>query len=106
RGGRVSVRAGASDVGRQLAAETAEVVFGAASDLEAGKRFYADVKGRMEKLGRARDDLKILPGAFVVVGDTVEAARAKRAKLDSLVHYANAIGSPSVSPRRARAWGV
>jgi alkanesulfonate monooxygenase len=93
----VIVQAGASDVGRQLAAETAEVVFGAASDLEAGKRFYADVKGRVEKLGRARDDLKILPGAFVVVGDTVEAARAKRAKLDSLVHYANAIGSLSIA---------
>src|SRR5215510_11448702 len=93
----VIVQAGASDVGRQLAAETAEVVFGAAPDLEAGKRFYADVKGRMEKLGRARDDLKILPGAFVVVGDTLEAARGKRAKLDSLVHYANAIGSLSIA---------
>jgi FMN-dependent oxidoreductase (nitrilotriacetate monooxygenase family) len=93
----VIVQAGASDAGRQLAAETAEVVFGASPDLEAGKRFYADVKGRMEKLGRSRDDLKILPGAFVVVGDTVEAARGKRAKLDSLVHYANAIGSLSIA---------
>src|SRR6185369_9323361 len=50
----VIVQAGASDVGRQLAAETAEVVFGAAPDLEVGKRFYADLKGRMEKLGRSR----------------------------------------------------
>jgi alkanesulfonate monooxygenase SsuD/methylene tetrahydromethanopterin reductase-like flavin-dependent oxidoreductase (luciferase family) len=32
-----------------------------------------------------------------VVGDTVEEARAKRAKLDSLVHYANAIGSLSIA---------
>ena len=29
--------------------------------------------------------MKILPACFVVVGDTVEEARAKRAKLDSLV---------------------
>ena len=32
-----------------------------------------------------------------VVGDTVEEARAKRAKLDSLVHYANAIASLSIA---------
>jgi alkanesulfonate monooxygenase len=38
-----------------------------------------------------------MPACFVVVGDTVEEARAKRAKLDSLVHYANAIGSLSIA---------
>ena len=32
-----------------------------------------------------------------MVGDTVEEARAKRAKLDSLVHYANAIASLSIA---------
>src|SRR6516162_4330752 len=36
----VIVQAGASDAGRQLAAETAEVVFGAQSTLAAGQRFY------------------------------------------------------------------
>ena len=51
----------------------------------------------MEKLGRAREHMKILPGCFVVVGDTVERARAKRAKLDSLVNYANAIASLSIA---------
>ncbi|RUW30392.1 MULTISPECIES: LLM class flavin-dependent oxidoreductase [unclassified Mesorhizobium] len=93
----VIVQAGASEPGRQLAAETAEAVFAATPDLAAGKRFYADVKGRMEKIGRSRDELKILPGAFVVVGDTVEEARAKRAKLDSLVHYDSAIASLSIA---------
>ena len=93
----VIVQAGASDAGRQLAAETAEAVFTAQSNLAAGRAFYADVKGRMEKLGRARDDMKIMPGCFVVVGDTIEEAREKRARLDSLVHYANAIGSLSIA---------
>jgi FMN-dependent oxidoreductase (nitrilotriacetate monooxygenase family) len=93
----VIVQAGASDSGRQLAAETAEAVFTAQSDLAAGRQFYADVKGRMEKLGRSREHMKILPACFVVVGDTVEAARAKRAKLDSLVDYANAIASLSIA---------
>ena len=93
----VIVQAGASEAGRQLAAETAEMVFTAQSDIEAGQRFSADVKGRMEKLGRPREHMKIMPACFVVVGDTVAEARAKRAKLDSLVHYANAIGSLSIA---------
>jgi FMN-dependent oxidoreductase (nitrilotriacetate monooxygenase family) len=93
----VIVQAGASEPGRQLAAETAEVVFAAHGTLEEGQKFYADVKGRMQRLGRHRDHLKILPGAFVVVGDTVEEARAIRAKLDSLVHYESAIASLSIS---------
>ena len=93
----VIVQAGASDAGRQLAAETAEAVFTAQSDLAAGRLFYADVKGRMEKSGRARDHMKILPACFVVVADTVSEARAKRQKLDSLVDYANAIASLSIA---------
>jgi alkanesulfonate monooxygenase len=93
----VIVQAGASEAGRQLAAETAEAVFTAQSSIAVGRAFYADVKGRAEKAGRSREHLKILPGCFVVVGETVEEARAKRAKLDSLVHYANAIGSLSIA---------
>jgi FMN-dependent oxidoreductase (nitrilotriacetate monooxygenase family) len=92
----VIVQAGASDAGRQLAAETAEVIFGSESTLEAGKSFYADVKGRMRAIGRDPDHLKILPAAFVVVGDTVGEAQAKRAHLDSLVHYESGIRSLSI----------
>ncbi|HEY0295671.1 MAG TPA: LLM class flavin-dependent oxidoreductase [Bordetella sp.] len=93
----VIVQAGASEPGKQLAAETAEVVFTAQNSLEGGRRFYADVKGRMDKLGRSRDYLKILPGALVVVGDTLEEARAIRARLDSLVYYDSAIASLSIA---------
>lgn len=93
----VIVQAGASEAGRQLAAETAEVIFSAPGNLAGGKSFYADVKGRMDVFGRPRDNLKILPGALVVVGDTVDEARAKRAHLDSLVHYESAIASLSIA---------
>jgi len=93
----VIVQAGASEPGRQLAAETAEVVFTAQTTLEDGRRFYADVKGRMDKLGRNRDHLKILPGALVVVGDSDEQARALRDRLDGLVHYESAIASLSIA---------
>jgi alkanesulfonate monooxygenase len=93
----VIVQAGASEAGKQLAAETAEMVFGAQGSLKGGQEFYADVKGRMRKLGRDPDHLKILPGAFVVVGDTVEEAKRKRALLDSGVHYDSAIASLSIA---------
>src|ERR1700730_12215550 len=93
----VIVQAGASEAGRQLAAETAEVIFAAGNNLASARAFYADVKGRMEKLGRDRDHLKVLPGAFVVVGDTAAEAREKRARLDSLVHYDSAIVSLSIA---------
>ena len=93
----VIVQAGASDSGRQLAAETAEAVFTPPSTIAAGREFYADVKGRMEKAGRAREHMKIMPACFVIVGDSIEAARAKRAKLDSLVHYDSAIASLSIA---------
>jgi len=90
------VQAGASEAGRQLAAETAEAVFAAPGTLAAARSLYADIKGRMRRIGREPDHLKILPAAFVVVGDTVEEARAIRAKLDSLVHYDSAIASLSI----------
>ncbi len=93
----VIVQAGASEAGRQLAAETAEAIFAAGSNLTAARAFYADVKGRMEKLGRVPDHLKVLPAAFVVVGDTASEALEKRARLDSLVHYESAIASLSIA---------
>jgi alkanesulfonate monooxygenase SsuD/methylene tetrahydromethanopterin reductase-like flavin-dependent oxidoreductase (luciferase family) len=93
----VIVQAGASDAGKRLASETAEAVFTAVGNIEAGRAFYADVKGRMEQIGRPREHMKILPACFVVVGDSVEEAKEKRARLDSLVDYANAIASLSIA---------
>jgi len=92
----VIVQAGASDAGRQIAAETAEVIFGSQNNLEDGRLFYADMKDRLAKCGRAPDSLKILPGAFVVVGDTLAEAREKKRRVDSLVHMDSGIASLSV----------
>jgi FMN-dependent oxidoreductase (nitrilotriacetate monooxygenase family) len=93
----VIVQAGASEAGKQLAAETAEMVFTSQRTLADGQAFYADVKGRMDRLGRPREHMKILPGALVVVGDSEADARAKRALLDSLVHYASGVASLSIA---------
>lgn len=93
----VIVQAGQSEPGRQLAAETAELVFCSPRDLAAAKALYSDIKGRMSAFGRRPEHMKILPAALVVIGDTVEEARAKRATLDSLVHYDSAIASLSIA---------
>jgi alkanesulfonate monooxygenase len=93
----VIVQAGASDAGRQLAAETAEVIFGSSRTIEDGRRFAADVHGRMRALGRDPATLKILPAALVVVGDTTQEAQEKLALLDSLVHADS--GVPNLSMR-------
>jgi FMN-dependent oxidoreductase (nitrilotriacetate monooxygenase family) len=93
----VIVQAGASDAGRQLAAETAEMVFAGGGSLEDGKALYADIKGRAKAAGRDPDHIKILPGCLVVVGDSEEEAKKKRALLDSLVHPDSGIASLSIS---------
>jgi alkanesulfonate monooxygenase len=93
----VVVQAGASDAGRQLAAETAEMVFAAGGPIEQGRAFYADVKGRAAKAGRNPDHIKILPGAFVVIGESAQEAQDKRLKLDSLVSYESGIAALSIA---------
>jgi alkanesulfonate monooxygenase len=92
----VIVQAGASDAGRQLAAETAEMVFAAGGPMGVAQEFYADVKTRMVKLGRDPAHLKILPGALVITGATQSEAKEKKALLDSLVHPDSGLASLSV----------
>lgn len=93
----VIVQAGASDAGRQLAAETAEMVFAAGGPIADARAFYADVKGRAARVGRSPDHIKILPGAFVVVGDSLDEAKEKRARLDGLVNYDSSIAAVSMA---------
>jgi FMN-dependent oxidoreductase (nitrilotriacetate monooxygenase family) len=81
----VIVQAGASELGRELAAETGEVIFAAHTTPEATKAFYQDLKGRMPKYGRDPDHLKILPGVSVFVGRTEEEARQRFEELQSLI---------------------
>ncbi|HEY9616537.1 MAG TPA: LLM class flavin-dependent oxidoreductase [Microcoleaceae cyanobacterium] len=82
----VIVQAGASEAGRDLAARTAEVIFTANQTLEDAQAFYADVKGRLAKYGRSPDDLKIMPGAFPIIGRTEAEAQEKYEFLQSLIH--------------------
>jgi alkanesulfonate monooxygenase SsuD/methylene tetrahydromethanopterin reductase-like flavin-dependent oxidoreductase (luciferase family) len=81
----VMVQAGASDVGKDLAARTADVVFSAAQTLAEAQSFYADLKARLPKFGRRPDDLKIMPGVSPIVGSTTSEARAKYDALQELI---------------------
>ncbi|WP_336773508.1 LLM class flavin-dependent oxidoreductase [Paenibacillus sp. MMO-58] len=99
----VLIQAGASEAGKELAAASAEVVFAPGSafgpfgTVEDGKALYDDIKDRMAKYGRSRDDLKILPGVLPIIGRTEEEAKERldavneltpeRLGLDLLSHY-------------------
>jgi len=66
----VIFQAGDSDEGRDFAAASADAIFSRYSTLKDGQAFYTDVKGRLAKFGRTRDELLILPAATFVLGDT------------------------------------
>ncbi|WP_063057564.1 NtaA/DmoA family FMN-dependent monooxygenase [Nocardia sienata] len=65
----VQLQAGDSEEGREFGAATADAIFSRHGELEAGQQFYADMKARLAKYGRHRDDLLILPAATFVLGD-------------------------------------
>ncbi|KAB1979041.1 NtaA/DmoA family FMN-dependent monooxygenase [Streptomyces triticiradicis] len=66
----VLFQAGDSERGRDFAAAGADAILSRHSTFDAGRAFYADVKGRLPRFGRTAEDLLILPGATFVIGDT------------------------------------
>lgn len=81
----VLIQAGASDAGRELAAETAEVVFTAQPALAGAQAFYADVKGRADRYSRSPDEIRIMAGVFPFVGRTEHEAQEKLEELQGLI---------------------
>ncbi|MFJ2904750.1 NtaA/DmoA family FMN-dependent monooxygenase [Streptomyces sp. NPDC087212] len=75
----VVIQAGDSAEGREFAAASADVIFTRHGTLAEGRAFYADVKRRLARYGRGPDDLKIMPGVGVVLGDTAADARERAA---------------------------
>ncbi|MBC3498307.1 LLM class flavin-dependent oxidoreductase [Pseudomonas kermanshahensis] len=71
----VIFQAGDSQQGRDLGAATADVIFTHAASIEQGQAFYRDVKERAARLGRDPEQLLVLPGAEIYVGDTDAHAR-------------------------------
>ncbi|MFL6799161.1 MAG: LLM class flavin-dependent oxidoreductase [Xanthobacteraceae bacterium] len=82
----VLAQAGASDTGREFAAEIGELIFTPLLTLESAKEFYLDLKGRAEKYGRNPAHVKIMPGLNPIVGRTDEEAEEKHQLLQSRIH--------------------
>lgn len=77
----VVIQAGDSDEGREFAASAADVIFTRHGTLEAGRAFYRDVKRRLPRYGRREEDLKLMPGVTVVLGDTDADAQERAAEI-------------------------
>ncbi len=82
----VIVQAGQSEDGRELAAETAEVLFAVQQRIEPAREFYADIKRRLVEKGRKPESLLIMPGVLPVIGRSKEEAEQKFDQLNRLIH--------------------
>ncbi len=81
----VLLHAGTSDRSRELGAREADVIFAAGGSIESGREYYADIKQRAARYGRAPEQIKILPGLSVIVAETTREAIAIRDRLNSLL---------------------
>lgn len=66
----VILQAGVSPQGRDFAAANADAIFSPYGKLPEAAEFYRDIKARAVAAGRAADEIKILPSAGFVLGDT------------------------------------
>jgi FMN-dependent oxidoreductase (nitrilotriacetate monooxygenase family) len=81
----ILVQAGAAEQGQEIAAANADVVYAAQVDLAGAKAYYAGLKARMAKYGRAPELLKIMPAVTTIVGRTRAEAQAKFDQLQELI---------------------
>jgi alkanesulfonate monooxygenase SsuD/methylene tetrahydromethanopterin reductase-like flavin-dependent oxidoreductase (luciferase family) len=76
----VIFQAGDSGEGRDFAARNADVIFSAhGTDFDDALAFADDIRARLRTAGRPEDDLRILPGTSIVVGETAAEAEEKAA---------------------------
>ena len=81
----VIMQAGSSPRGREFAARWAELIFCPQHTKADMQAFYADIKTRMDRLGRRPEDCAIMPQITVVVGETEAIARERADFLESLI---------------------
>ncbi|WP_144109431.1 LLM class flavin-dependent oxidoreductase [Paraburkholderia sp. BCC1886] len=81
----IIVQAGAAEAGRELAAKSADVVYSNAADFEGAKAYYDDIKGRLARYDRTPDQLLIMPGVTLYVGETRQEAQDKFDQLQDLI---------------------
>jgi len=80
------IQAGASPGGRDFAARWADVIFCSHESLNSAIAFYQEMKQRVADHGRDPHQVRILPAATVVVGETDADAQQKHRAFSELVH--------------------
>ncbi|MGF1431019.1 LLM class flavin-dependent oxidoreductase [Kitasatospora sp. LaBMicrA B282] len=81
----VIVQAGSSADGQDFAAQWAEVVFTVQQTLDQAQTYRRGLRKQVEDHGRDPDGLKVMPGAFLVLGRTQAEAEDRFAELQDLV---------------------
>ncbi|MEH2469165.1 FMN-dependent oxidoreductase (nitrilotriacetate monooxygenase family) [Nitrobacteraceae bacterium AZCC 2161] len=101
----VLFQASASDTGKELAAQIAEVLFTPLHELEQAQKLYKELKDHAARYGRGADDVLIMPGLNVVVAASEKDADEKLRYLQSMVHpdvgkelLSTALGGLDLSP--------
>ncbi|WP_233235111.1 LLM class flavin-dependent oxidoreductase [Bordetella sp. LUAb4] len=87
----ITIVAGASGPGLDLAAKYADISFGAQYDMETARGHYAEVKGRVRAVGRNPDHVLVMPGVVPIVGASEQEAKDKFADLQRYVSIDEAI---------------
>ncbi|KAB1071732.1 LLM class flavin-dependent oxidoreductase [Methylobacterium planeticum] len=100
----VTVQAGGSNDGRDLAAATADAVFTLSQTIADGVAYARDLRARAASLGRAPGSIVILPGLATVIGSTEAEARRRQDELWELVpleySLARLAGTLQIAPER------
>lgn len=81
----ITVQAGGSSDGRDLAAAQADAVFTLSQSIEDGVSYARDLRARALAYGRASDSIVILPGLATVIGSTEAEAKRRQDELWDLV---------------------
>jgi len=79
------LQAGTSPKGKALAAKYADAIFAIQPRPEDAAAYYADIKGRLEAIGRDPDSCKILFGMQPIIGESEAEALEKQEFHNSLV---------------------
>lgn len=78
-------QAGASDSGRDFAADVADAIFAATPDIDAAATLKADLQHRAAAQGRDADAVRVLPGLYLFLAETQEKAQALYAKTHAAI---------------------
>jgi alkanesulfonate monooxygenase len=86
------ITAGVSDNAMELAARFADMSYGGQPNIEAARTYYATVKGKLAKYGRAPESMLMMPGIQCYLGRTQGEAEDKFARIQATVDPQVGIG--------------